>query len=150
MRSRSRLRFRFGAQAYPLFHLSLIDKSVFLHNLKWTERIRLNSGIGLMGYGWRANNTIGHAVRLCLINLGHVWPAENDMALIGRPSSHTCYVFAENERQSPWAPYHVTRGLCPKVRLCYCGHNRDPFVDRWFDLAGRWRSGALVGGIDPE
>jgi hypothetical protein len=46
-----------------------------------------------------------------LINLGHLWPAENDMALIGRPSSHTFYTFAENEENSPWDPYHVSLGF---------------------------------------
>jgi len=75
-----------------------------------TEEIGMNSGIGLIGYGFRANSTIGHAVRLCLINLGLLWPAENDMALIGRPSSDTFYIFAENERYNPWGPFHVSLG----------------------------------------
>jgi hypothetical protein len=70
----------------------------------------MNSGIGLLGYGFRANNTIGHALRLALINIGHLWPGENDMALVGRPSSQTFYVFSENERSSPWEPYHVSQG----------------------------------------
>ena len=138
---------------FDLLHMTASTGSFSLQimvNGPIAERIHLNSGIGLMGYGWRANNTIGHAVRLCLINLGHVWPAENDMALIGRPSSHTCHVFAENERQSPWAAVPCHPGLCATVRLCYCGHYRDPFVDRRFNLAGRRRSGTLVSGIDSE
>ena len=78
------------------------------------KKIDINSGIGLFGHGWRANNTIGRAVRLCLINLGCLWPGEYDMALIGRPSSHTFYVFAENDGYHPWEPYHVTRGYRPQ------------------------------------
>jgi hypothetical protein len=78
------------------------------------REINMNSGIGFLGYGWRANDTIGYAVRLSLINLGHLWPAENDMALIGRPSSHTFYTFAENEENSPWEPYHVSFGYKPE------------------------------------
>ena len=74
------------------------------------KEIGMNSGIGFLGYGWRANNTIGYAVRLSLINLGHVWPAENDMALVGRPSSHTFNTFSENEENSPWEPFHVAFG----------------------------------------
>lgn len=74
------------------------------------KEIGINSGIGFLGYGWRANSTIGHAVRLSLINLGHLWPAENDMALLGRPSSDTFHTFAENEENSPWEPYHVSLG----------------------------------------
>jgi hypothetical protein len=78
------------------------------------KKIKMHSGIGLLGHGWRANNTIGRAVRLSLINIGHLWPAEYDMALIGRPSSHTFYVFAENEEYCPWEPYHVSQGYKPE------------------------------------
>jgi hypothetical protein len=78
------------------------------------RKIKMNSGIGLFGHGWRANNTIGRAVRLCLINIGDLWPAEHDLALIGRPSSHTFYVMAENEESNPWPPYHTDRGYKPE------------------------------------
>jgi hypothetical protein len=74
------------------------------------KELDINSGIGLLGYGWRANSTIGRAVRLCLINFGRVWPGLNDMALIGRPSQQF-YVFAENQEFSPWPPFHVTQGF---------------------------------------
>jgi hypothetical protein len=75
------------------------------------EEINMNSGIGYLGHGWRANNTIGRAVRLCLTNLGRVWPGVSDMANIGRPSPHTFYTFAENSKLSPWEPYHTGRGF---------------------------------------
>ena len=74
------------------------------------KEINVNSGIGLLGYGWQANSTIGRAVRLCLINMGRVWPGVNDMALVGRPSQQL-YVFAENQEFSPWPPFHVTQGF---------------------------------------
>jgi hypothetical protein len=75
------------------------------------NEIGMNSSIGYLGHGFRANNTIGRAVRLCLINLGYVWPGITDMANVGRPSSHTFYTFAENEDFNPWKPYHVSRGF---------------------------------------
>jgi hypothetical protein len=78
------------------------------------KKINMNSGIGLLGHGWRANNTIGRAVRLCLINIGDLWPGEHDLALIGRPSSHTFYVMAENEESNPWQPSHVYLGFKPE------------------------------------
>jgi hypothetical protein len=78
------------------------------------KKINMNSGIGLLGHGWRANNTIGRAVRLCLTNIGYLWPGEHDLALIGRPSSHTFYVMAENEELNPWQPSHVSLGFKPK------------------------------------
>ncbi len=75
------------------------------------QEIDMNSGIGLFGHGWRSNNTIGRAVRLSTINIGHCWPRVNDMALTGRASAHTWYTFAENEELSGWDPYHVSRGF---------------------------------------
>jgi hypothetical protein len=98
---------------FDLFHMQNSTGSFTLLiqvNGPIAKEIDLHSGIGFLGYGWRANNTIGHALRLILINLGHVWPTENDMALIGRPSSHTFYTFAENEGETPWEPYHVSIG----------------------------------------
>jgi hypothetical protein len=77
------------------------------------KEINVNSGIGLLGYGWQANSTIGRAVRLITINAGRVWPAETDMALVGRPSSQF-YVFAENHDLSPWEPFHVSQGFKPE------------------------------------
>jgi hypothetical protein len=32
----------------------------------------MHSGTGLLGHGWRANNTIAHAVRLCMNNIGNL------------------------------------------------------------------------------
>jgi hypothetical protein len=75
--------------------------------------INMNSGVGLLGHGWQANNTIGRAIRLNLINIGCLWPGEIDMALIGRPSSHTFYTFAENIQQSPWETFNEGLGYEP-------------------------------------
>jgi hypothetical protein len=71
------------------------------------REINMNYGVGLLGHGWRANNTIGRAIRLSMINLGYLWPGEIDMALIGRPSPHTFYTFAENIEQSPWETFNT-------------------------------------------
>jgi hypothetical protein len=77
------------------------------------EEINVNSGMGFLGYGWQANSTIGRALRLCLTNMGRVWPGVNDMALVGRPSQQF-YVFAENQEFNPWPPFHVTQGFEPE------------------------------------
>lgn len=75
------------------------------------RELGMNGGIGFMGHGNRANNTIGRAVRLTTLNIGWTWPAKNDMALIGRLSPHTFFSFCENTEMSPWEPYHVNRGF---------------------------------------
>ena len=109
-------------KSYDLLHVMASTGSFTLQiivNGPIGEEIGMNSGIGLLGYGFRANNTIGHALRLSLINMGHLWPGENDMALLGRPSSHTFYVFSENERNDPWEPYHVSLGYKGRTVLPY-------------------------------
>jgi hypothetical protein len=75
------------------------------------REIGMEAGIGFLGHGWRANNTIGRAVRLATLNIGRTWPAVNDMSLTGRISPHTFLTFCENAALSPWQPYHVSRGF---------------------------------------
>jgi len=75
------------------------------------EEIGMEAGIGFMGHGWRANNTIGRAIRLATLNIGQTWPGINDMALTGRISPHTFITFSENTELSPWQPYHASRGF---------------------------------------
>ena len=57
---------------------------VIIFNGPLARELKFNSGIGLLGHGWRANSTVGRALRLCLLNLGWTWPAVNDMSLTGR------------------------------------------------------------------
>ena len=77
------------------------------------KRLKVNSGSGLFGPGWRANATIGRALRLCLINLGGAAPGEVDRAQHAHPGKYT-YCIAENEDANPWEPYHVERGFAPE------------------------------------
>lgn len=72
-------------------------------------RIGLNSGFGVFGPGYRANATIGRALRLLMINIGGARPGELSMSTFGHPGRYT-YCIAENEEASPWPPYHVGRG----------------------------------------
>ncbi len=74
------------------------------------EQIGLNSGRGTLGPGWRANATIGRAVRLLLWNIGGAKPWTTDMALHGSPAKYG-FCMGENEEDSPWTPLHVDRGL---------------------------------------
>jgi hypothetical protein len=70
----------------------------------------INSGHNLFGQGWRANATIGRAVRLCLITIGGGIPGLGDMSTLGNPNKYGSCI-AENEEASPWAPFHVERGF---------------------------------------
>ena len=68
----------------------------------------------MLGHGWRANSTVGRALRLSLLNIGQTWPAVNDMALTGRFEAYTFFTFAEDEAKSPWEPYSVSLGYKPE------------------------------------
>jgi hypothetical protein len=74
--------------------------------------LKMNSGMGLIGYGFRANATIGRAVQLVTLNMGQTWPDVNDMAGTGRTNSYTFWVFAEDP-ESPWESYAVGKGYKP-------------------------------------
>ncbi len=78
------------------------------------KELGFNSGIGMLGHGFRANSTVGRALRLALLNIGQTWPAVNDMALTGRLESYTFFTFAEDNEKSPWEPYAVSLGYKPE------------------------------------
>ncbi len=69
------------------------------------RRVGLHSGSGCFGPGFRANATIGRAIRLILINVGGAWPGRHDMATQGSPAKFS-YAIAENEAGNPWGPLH--------------------------------------------
>jgi hypothetical protein len=72
----------------------------------------INCGHNVFGPGWRANATIGRAVKLVLVNLGGASPGIADKATFGHPGKFT-YCIAENEAANPWEPLHVERGFAP-------------------------------------
>ncbi|MBI4307868.1 MAG: hypothetical protein HY684_03595 [Chloroflexi bacterium] len=74
------------------------------------RKIGINCGVGCLGPGWRANATIGRAIRLILINLGGGVPGKGDMATHGFPGKYS-FCFGENEEDNPWDPLHVERGF---------------------------------------
>jgi hypothetical protein len=73
------------------------------------QKLRINCGTGLFGPGWRANATIGRALRLVLVNIGGAGPGV-DASQTGHPGKYT-YCIAEYEAANPWEPLHVTRGF---------------------------------------
>jgi hypothetical protein len=77
------------------------------------KRLNINSGYNCFGQGWRANATIGRAVKLVLVNLGGAIPGETNKATFGHPGSYT-YCMAEDEEANPWEPLHVEAGFAPE------------------------------------
>ena len=74
------------------------------------RELDMNCGHNLFGPGWRANATIGRAVRLVMRNTIGTMPGTLDQSSLGHPGKYT-YCIAENEAESPWPPLHVDRGF---------------------------------------
>ena len=73
------------------------------------QQLDINGGYNCFGSGWRANATIGRAVKLALVNLGGAIPGETNKATFGHPGAYT-YCVAEDEPANPWMPMHVEMG----------------------------------------
>jgi len=113
------------------------------------DEIDMNSGIGFLGHGWRANNTIGRAVRLATLNIGKMWPGANDMGLTGRVSPHTFYTFAENAKLSPWKPYHASRGFKAEdnaVTVATIGGS-SPMQNFYGGMIGTWTAPGILDNM---
>jgi len=74
------------------------------------EAIGLNSGMGALGPGFRANLTIGRALRLLVTLTGGGMPGTMDRATLGHMGK-LGFCVAEDEEVSPWEPLHVERGF---------------------------------------
>lgn len=72
--------------------------------------IGINARENLFGPGWRANATIGRALRLLLRNVCAALPGGLDRSCFGHPGKFT-YCIGEDESESPWTPLHAERGV---------------------------------------
>jgi hypothetical protein len=106
----------------PLFNLDSIQATthpvapLLIVNGAIGREVGLNSGYNAFGQGFRANVTIGRAVRLVLMNVGGGLPGTGDRATQGSPAK-IAYCIAENEAESPWEPLHVEAGLPADVSV---------------------------------
>jgi hypothetical protein len=118
------------------------------------ERLGLNSKGNVFGSGFRANATIGRAIRLAAINAFGLRLHELDQATQGTPAKYTACI-AENEEQSPWPALHEEFGLAAAdsavtaivIRSCVHIEARHTMVPEQLaaDLAGTIaRTGALI------
>ena len=74
------------------------------------ERLEINSRGNIFGSGFRANATIGRAIRLGCINVFGLQAHRLDQATQGTPAKYSA-VIGENEEQSPWPPLHTEYGF---------------------------------------
>ena len=86
--------------------------SMLLVNGPIAKELDINGKAACMGPGQqnRTNLSIGRAYTLCLKNIGHWYPGQLDMDVLGTVRKFTVCI-AENEDDSPWEPYHVEHGF---------------------------------------
>jgi hypothetical protein len=77
------------------------------------RKLGINCADNLFADGWRANATIGRAVRLVMRNVIGTLPGRLDRSTLGHGGKYT-FCIAENEEKSPWPPVHVERGFHPE------------------------------------
>jgi hypothetical protein len=98
-------RFNVGGQAVT----TQPSGQVVIVNGPICEAIDLNGSMGALGPGWRANMTIGRALRLVVSLTGGGFPGRLDRATLGQPGK-VGLCLAEDQETSPWEPLHVERG----------------------------------------
>ena len=103
-------------RSFNLYHIqtgTLNSKVLIWVNGPIAKEIGMNSGQGYLGYGFRANSSIGRAVSLCMINIG--WSLRDaEIGMLGQPERYCNLTFAENEAESPWESFAVGRGYKPE------------------------------------
>ena len=105
------------ALADPLFNLDSVQATthpvapLIVVNGPIGRELGINAGYNAFGQGFRANVTIGRAVRLVLRNLLEVRPGELDRSTLGHPGKLTWCVAEDEEGGVPWRPLGSERGI---------------------------------------
>jgi hypothetical protein len=105
-------------------------------NGPYARTIGIHGSNGCFGPGFRANASIGRAVRLMLLNLGGGIPGVASATVFATPLRYTACL-TENVERSPWPTLAVSRGYgdhddvitCAMVespRLCYDDASQEP------------------------
>src|SRR6478735_5644844 len=105
-------------------------------NGPYAQKIGVHGGNGCFGPGFRANASIGRAIRLMLLNLGGGLPGVDTATVFSTPLRYTACL-TENTERSPWETLAVSRGYsqddnvitCAMVespRLCYDDVSQEP------------------------
>lgn len=94
-------------------------------NGPYAEKIGLHGGNGCFGPGFRANATIGRAIRLMLFNLGGGIPGVASATIFATPLRYTACV-TENMAKNPWESLAVSRGYSPDDDVITCAMVESP------------------------
>ena len=94
-------------------------------NGPYAQKIGIHGGNGCFGPGFRANATIGRAIRLMLLNLGGGISGLASATVFSSPVRYTACV-TENTAASPWESLAVSRGYSPQEDVITCAMIENP------------------------
>lgn len=96
-------------------------------NGPYAKQIGLHGGNGCFGPGFRANASIGRAIRLMLFNLGGAMPGGASATVFASPLRYSACL-TENVDASPWETLAVSRGYAPTDNVITCAMVEAPHV----------------------
>ena len=102
-----------GDEAFDLHGVAATTNSpapLLIVNGPIRRALDINCGAGVFGSGWRANATIGRAVRLVCVNVGGARPGTVSMSTLAHPGRYT-YCIGEHEEMNPWSSLAVEHGF---------------------------------------
>ena len=107
------------------------------------SKLEFQSGHNLFAGGpqFRANATVGRALRLILINVLENHPGVLDRSTLGHGGKYS-FCFAEDEESNPWEPLHVEKGFNPNASTITVGASQAPLQ------VGHRRVGTMEGILD--
>ncbi len=114
-------------------------------NGPYAEEIGLHGGNGCFGPGFRANASIGRAVRLMLTNLGAGLPGKASATVFSSPIRYTACL-TENVALTPWETLAVSRGYAPDDNVIACAMVESPRLH--FDDVSTQAERLLIGIAD--
>jgi len=114
-------------------------------NGPYARKIGLHGGRGCFGPGFRANASIGRAIRLMLLNLGGGITGLGSSTVFSSPLRYTACL-AENLEQGPWESLAASRGYSPEDNVITCAMVDPPKF--CFDDASREPQQLLIGIAD--
>jgi hypothetical protein len=88
-------------------------------NGPYAQKIGIHGGNGCFGPGFRANATIGRAIRLMLLNMGGGIAGLASATVFGSPIRYTACL-TEHSARSPWQSLAVSRGYTPEDDVITC------------------------------
>ena len=88
-------------------------------NGPYAQKIRVHGGSGCFGPGFRANATIGRAIRLMLLNLGGGISGMASATIFSSPIRYTACL-GEHTARSPWESLAVSRGYSSEDNVITC------------------------------